>query len=136
MPFSFLCSPVIRECSWNKTQIEKKIWIVYMSHDHVWLLGDNFEIGSNSSYWLNFPYWDDSAHIFWIYGDIQLHHLRFLNQFYQTEIKIFIMCYTKVNNQDLLFKQYPPTLLLKRALCRKWSFASFLMTWKKPLKIR
>ena len=24
MPFLFPCSPVIRECSWNKTQIEKK----------------------------------------------------------------------------------------------------------------
>ena len=25
MPSPFPCSPVIRECSWNKTQIEKKL---------------------------------------------------------------------------------------------------------------
>ena len=26
MPSPFPCSPVIRECSWNKTQVEKKLY--------------------------------------------------------------------------------------------------------------
>ena len=53
MPSPFPCSPVIRDCSWRKTQIEKKYFRIYIympkiKRFHSFLL----EIFQNSVIWL------------------------------------------------------------------------------------